>query len=528
MKHFTQIYFFKMGTTAKLLNDMFKISFFSMTLLTISNAQNFSPVDPYNLLIYERGQFEGKYSLHSNIFRPIFFRTDSISYSLKIKSESYFNDNAPNQENMDVRYFSKGIARFSSLQLAFNSPYFSMIAEPYLISNKFLPADGINRGGAFEVLNDRPLNKNQRRRSGVFRNLLAVFHYKGFGFGWHEGNRWWGPGIHSSMQMTNNAFPFPAQILGTIQEVRIGSFGFYGLYTFAKINKNKSQALKKYFTSINAQVSWYGPIIISTGFSRNYLTGGELSNGYKWTEKDARNIIFEGIFISNVAEEDFKVGGHDIWDQTLSGYISIIMPKRNLKVYSEIAFNDNRMYFADFLSQPDHSMATIFGLRDYGIGKYKNWIWGFEWTNLMITYSSRHRIIGPGTWYSKELYNYSSYYGRRWGAHSGTDSDDWYLYLGYLSDKLLLVPALNYERHGIVSYRPAEVKLEFRLDLRYNYKDIWFGLYLEKQFEAFLGFPNYFYVNNQGEPSGYEDRDRLAKTRKTNTIIFSLSKTLNF
>jgi hypothetical protein len=509
-------------------NFMLKITFFLISILSFSSAQSFLPADPYYLLINEKAQFDGTLPFNSNNFRPLFFRTDTTSYSFKIISESYFNDNAPNQENMDVRYFSKGFARFNSLQLAFNSPFLSLIVEPYLISNNFLHVDGLNRGGVFDVLNDRPLDQSQRSSGGVFRNILAFFHYKGFGFGWHEGNRWWGPGIHSSMQMTNNSHPIPAQILGTIQEIRLGSFGFYGLYTFAQMNKNKTQALKKYFTSLNAQLSWYGPVIISAGFSRNYLTGGLLSDGYQWTEDDARKIIFEGIFISNIADAEYKVGGHDIWDQSLSGYISIMLPNRDLKVYTEIAMNDNRMYFADFLSQPDHSMATIFGIRDYGIGEYKNWIWGFEWTNLMITYSSRHRPTGPGTWYSKYLYNYSSYYGRRWGAHSGTDSDDWYIYIGYLSDKLLLVPAINYERHGIVSYRPAEVKLEFRLDFRYKHKNIWFGLYLENQFEAFLGFPNYFYVDSQGNPSGYESRDRLAKSRNTNTLIFSLSKTLNF
>ena len=356
---------------------------------------------------------------------------------------------------------------------------------------------------------------------------MVFIHYKGLGFGWHQGNRWWGPGIHTSLQMTNNTQPLPAQIIGTIKEIRIGSFGLYGLYSFSKINEEVG-ILKKYFTSFNGRLTWYGPIIISGGFSRNYLTGGTLSAGYFWTEKDARNIIFEGIFIRNLVDAEYTVGGHDLWDQTLSGYLEIILPKRDLKVYTEVGFNDNRMYFADFLSQPDHSMATIFGLRDYGIGKNKNWIWGFEWTNLMITYSSRHRPTGPGTWYNRDLYDYSSYYGRRWGAHSGTDSDDWYLYIGYLSDSYLLVPALNYERHGIVSKRPAEVKLEFRLDMRYNYKNIWYGIYFEKQFESFLGFPDYFYVDAQGRPTGYYTRDKLANSRTTNTLIFNISKTINY
>ena len=193
----------------------------------------------------------------------------------------------------------------------------------------------------------------------------------------------------------------------------------------------------------------------------------------------------------------------------------------------EIGFNDNRMYFADFLSQPDHSMATIIGIRDYGIASYKNWIWGIEWTNLMITYSSRHRPGGPGTWYEREQYNYSTHYGRRWGAHSGTDSDDWFLYTGFINDKLFLVTSINYERHGIVSYRPAEVKIERRLDIRYNYRNIWYGIHYEKQNEAFLGFPDYFYIDIQGYPVD-SSSGRLAKSRLTNTIHFTISREINY
>ena len=67
-------------------------------------------------------------------------------------------------------------------------------------------------------------------------------------------------------------------------------------------------------------------------------------------------------------ENEYTVGGHDLWDQTLSGYVSIIFPKRNIKLYSELGFNDNRMYFADLLSQPDHTMATVIGFRARGQG----------------------------------------------------------------------------------------------------------------------------------------------------------------
>jgi len=146
---------------------------------------------------------------------------------------------------------------------------------------------------------------------------------------------------------------------------------------------------------------------------------------------------------------------------------------------------------------------------------------------MIITYTGKFRPGGEGDWYESALYNFSSYSGRRWGAHSGSDSDDWYIYFGYLSDKFMFVPALNYERHGVASHRPAEVKLEFRLDSRIKHNDIWFGIYYEKQFESFLGFPDYFYEDINGNPID-ASTGKLANSRHTNTIIFSISKIIHF
>ena len=91
----------------------------------------------------------------------------------------------------------------------------------------------------------------------------------------------------------------------------------------------------------------------------------------------------------------------------------------------------------------------------------------------------------------------------------------------------MIVQGFNYERHGIVSFRPAEVKMESRLDIRYNFNNIWVGIYYEKQLEAFLGFPNYFYQDRFGNKIDASE-GRLANTRSTNTIILNISKTINF
>ena len=219
----------------------FKINYYFLSIIIVVNSFSFSQThleaDPFNLLKIENSQFNGKTPISSNMFRPLFFNSDSVLYSFTYRSETYFNDNSPNQENMDVRYFSKGTGFFNSFQFAINSQYFSFLFEPYSKIDNFENVKNISRPGAFSVLNDQQLDSKKINQS-TFRNFLLAFHYKGIGFGWHKGNRWWGPGLHSSFQMTNNTQPFMGNIIGTIEEVRIGKFGFYGLYTFSHLENN--------------------------------------------------------------------------------------------------------------------------------------------------------------------------------------------------------------------------------------------------------------------------------------------------
>ena len=103
-------------------------------------AQNHLSADPYYLLLIEKAQFQDRLPMSNNLFRPLFINTDTLSVTVTVRNEGYYNDNAPNQENMDVRYFSKGVASFNSVQLAINSPYFSFLVEPYLMHNRFFTA----------------------------------------------------------------------------------------------------------------------------------------------------------------------------------------------------------------------------------------------------------------------------------------------------------------------------------------------------------------------------------------------------
>jgi hypothetical protein len=317
---------------------------------------------------------------------------------------------------------------------------------------------------------------------------------------------WWGPGFHSALSMTNNTTGFNNLMIGTVRELKWKKIGLMSRYTFSNLNDEVGwDAI--YFTSLTAQITFYSKELFTFGFSRNYLTGGE--EGIEWSKKDAQKIIFEGIFIKNLQKLDYTIAGHDLWDQTISAWTEIAFPKNKLKVYLEIGFNDNRFNFWDFVVQPDHSMASIIGLRKYGLLNNDNIVFGFEYANLI---KGRHHIFrATPNWYDRSRYNDFSYDGRRWGAHSGSDSDDLTIYLGLMNKKWSLIPSFNFERHGVTTHRPNEIKTEIKIEAKYKINSYQFSIFYENQFEAHLGFP----------PDQYFI-DEITGKRRTHTIIFKI------
>ena len=109
---------------------MFMKSFIILTLsffISILKSQNFIHSDPFFLLTNEKNQYDKKLPLNSNIFRPVFFILDSTQASISVRYENYLNNNSPNQENMDVRYFSKGLSIFNSIQFLINNPFLEVL-----------------------------------------------------------------------------------------------------------------------------------------------------------------------------------------------------------------------------------------------------------------------------------------------------------------------------------------------------------------------------------------------------------------
>lgn len=482
--------------TFKITKSIFS-SFFILLISGQIYCQIYIPADPYNLLLTEKKMLDKNSDSILLITRPVFRSVDMHNnWSLKIRSEFFYNSSAPNLENMSDRWIGKGVGFFSSINMSYRNQYFALSAEPYYFINQNDDYTEPDRLSKFSVLNDnRPHAESPYIAYGI-RELQIYANYKGIGAGYSNANMWWGPGLHTSTTMTNNTSGFGHIFLGTIEEKRYKKWGFSGRYIFSKFDKKSKY--EPYYTAAVFGASYYSDPTISIGIVREALTGGThervLKDSIRW--QDAALSIFKGIFIPDDIEKYRADWSFD--DHAGTGYISVFFNKSKLNVFFEIGRTDLSSNLGSLLVYPDHAIATNVGFRKYGLFGNENLFFGCEYFQNINSRSS-HRIQS-GDWYEREMYDFSSYNGRRWVAHSGSDSDDLLIIFGWLDDNLTILPSFNYERHGVRylegssmyfdqlnNYLP-ETKLEFRLDLRYKYKAYKINLYYEREVTLNLEF----------------------------------------
>ena len=500
--------------------------------ISIIHCQVWIDASPESINYYE---FENEFNINNkNIIRP-FLRDADYNISFAFNRDFYFNNNAPNQENMSNKYFSKGLGSFTSYKIALKRKFIFLTAEPYILksSNKHVltpiyPKTYTNqnqverpseRPGGFKWLNDRPL-EDELKNSGI-REFQLYLYYKGLSAGIANVNRWWGPGVHTSLSMSNNTAGFPHYYFGLSD---INFFNKNIKFNFNYIVGEVGEYERPYyFTGIIASLT-HNTIEndITIGFTRSYVSGGiNLTGDRQWYLKDAALLPIEGLLLSSKKDLWYTEGkGTDRWDQIMTFIAQGNFKQSNLKVFVEIGFNDHLHNLYELRAHWDVSAAYLYGIRKKGFFGNKNIIFGVEYLDLIQRTFSDHRGT-TATWFDEAIYNSNTYMGRRWSAHSGFDSDDFYLFMGYQGKKWTILPAFNYERHGVVYHFPPEVKIEMRLSLIYKYDGWIFDLYFENEYFENIGFTNSndnVWLNNP-LPNSF---------RKTDTVILRIQKTLNF
>ena len=510
---------------------------FALLLFFISSlyAQLYIPADPFDLLFTEQKIMMGGNDPGSLMIRPIVSPNKQSKgvWSLKVRNEVFYNSGGPNLENTSDRWVGKGVSFFTSANIAYNSEFIFASIEPYYFVSQNDGYQEPQRIHKFSNLNDnRPHIEAPYTSTGI-RETQFYLNINGFGGGFSNANMWWGPGFHSSLMMTNNTTGFEHLMLGTINEKRIKNWGFNGRYVFSKFGeKSKS---KPYYSGFIVNTTYYSVPIITIGFSRAFLSGGE-NTDYDISLLEAALLPFQFVKIEKQSDQNDLLNPVD---QTYTGYLNLRFPESGLVVFLEYGRNEGPENFKDLILHPDHSRAYVFGVRKYGLFNNLNIMFGFEYTNLIQT--SFWQLRDTQDWYSASQFDFNTYNGRYWAAHSGPDSDDFTVYFAYNRNKLSIMPSINLERHSVthasalvtqyagtlvydriygiyyleedrnVLYDIGHLsggKLEFRLDIRYLFRGYKFSFNYEHELHINQDFiqssPTIVNANSEIEHRGWK------------------------
>jgi len=463
-------------------------------LVSISIAQTNLNYYPLKNLLIEKSNLLNTDLSSSN-------KLNQNSFQITYNQYFHINTNLPNFENHNGFYFPKGSGSITSLLFQYKGKYFFLSAEPQQInlkeSNNMIPT----KSSLYGVLNDVQLNNIVNDISPQFRNTGFAINYYDLGFGYGNWDQWWGPGIHNSLVMSNNAVGIPHYFFGTLQyKPIINDLEYYLKYMISDAmvnNAGEEYFLSAYYFSLRYRN-------IQLGMSKHILNGGY--NDLDWSLNDAFAVLF-------------TKNNNKYWDEITDYFISASFPSSGLKVFLEVGFPNRTYANKDPGIYGDNAISSNLGLRKYGAFGKKELMFGFEYTRLVqgIFYN----IIPTPNWYDNIKYNYSSYRGRRWAAHSGSDSDDFLVFIGYMDDRVSIVYGLNYERHGVTYHFPPEVKFEQRISVGFKYKNTFIYCNYENEYFEHYGFVD---VNK----NVWEETFEPGSIQRTKTFLISLEHTLSF
>ena len=92
-----------------------------------------------------------------------------------------------------------------------------------------------------------------------------------------------------------------------------------------------------------------------------------ISSENNFSSWNAALLPFELLFIDSKIQNNPNEEAHDYWDQTLSGFLTLEFPDKQLKLFVELGTDDHRQNWSDLRSQPEHNSANIIGVRKYGL-----------------------------------------------------------------------------------------------------------------------------------------------------------------
>jgi len=447
----------------------------------------------FSSLLISQGR-TNSFEYSTNNFKQKNNSIEDYPFNIIFSQSYYINTNLPNLENLDGYYFPKGNGLYTSALYSFNSRYLMLSLEPTLVDRNTFSINPPKKGGLFSVLNDVPLSGKYKHR--IFRNMGFKVLYNKISLGYGNWNQWWGPGIHNSLSLTNNSQGFFHYFINYKSKLSLKKNIEYNIKYIVSEKFSNSNNNIFYLSSFFLNIKYNE---LEFGYNKNYLSGGYYD--LPWSLNDAILLIF--------TNKNIKY-----WDYANIFYVKLNIEDSGIEVFLELGYPISTLSEKNIdIYSLDHNRASNLGLRKKGAFGYPNMFFGIEYTR--IVQSTYYNLLPSPNWYDNVKYNYSSYNGRRWGAHSGSDSDDLLLFLGYQDNSKSITYGINYERHGVNYKFPPEVKFESRISASYNVRNTSFSIIFENEY-----FEHYGFVDSN--TNIWEESFEEGSIQRTKTFVFSI------
>ena len=165
---------------------------------------------------------------------------------------------------------------------------------------------------------------------------------------------------------------------------------------------------KFYFSGLFFSIKYNS---LELGLSKIILSGGYPD--IVWTSNEARFALFTNRKIK-------------YWDKTNDVYLKYTSNKSKFITFIQLGLPNSLFSVRELDIFSRKNIGSIMGLRKYDAFEINGLIFGIEYTRLL---QGKFFDISPTpNWYQNAKYDFSSFEGRRWAAHSGTDSDDLLVY----------------------------------------------------------------------------------------------------
>ena len=368
--------------------------------------------------------------------------------------------------------------KFISIQLApqwlyvENKPFSTF----YRIYHKSSPPGGIDLPERFGDSTFQKVN---------WGNSSIRFTYGPVSLGLSNENMWWGPGIHNSLLMTNNAPGFMHLTLNTVKPIRTPIGSFEGQLIGGKLQSSGYTKGPGDWVYLNAltgtwQPKWVPGLFL--GFVRSFMI----------YHKDMGPKVYDylPVFGSLLkAAVGNKTTDARRQDQLISVFMRWLWVKAKGEVYVEFGREDHAWNLRDLILEPNHSAAWIIGVNKlFSLpgrkGEYLQI--NAEVTNLASNSTTNNRdrgnnFFGTGTWYThSDVRQGYTNRGQVLGAGIGPGSNSQWVKVAWV--KGLKSIGLEFERYVHNNdYFVSKIK-----DARRNWVDLTFGVSGNWQWDHWL------------------------------------------